>query len=540
MLLVKLLKNFWLVLLLFGLCDRSAGINYDPGCVVKSTVDIPWQWTSTSISMWAGTSEQQDALLDIEINVKGGSYPRKYDKIALNDTTLHFKRTSSLTDHEDSYNDIEIGPGWVDLDFSINKNYTLSLGNETLMTNISKTQVTSLTCRGSNVTVNCINTPKIWQVESGRSQYIPLESTMGVDFSIFSKSSSIPKIRLGTREISLAWNTQHKQPSQFGEYPLPAFKEHLFMISCDETDIICDISYKVHNVSLPQKLESFKLKELPKVLIVKGRSQDNFAFLLQPQPQMRPYSKAAPISDMSNGTTTTTGTSTSTVVLSILFVVALLGLIVALVYIKRAKPSSKSYKIDAEQPPREMDPLIDSSINNTHSQMPLTPKKSIRLGASCPEHPILWNAILSHDDEAVKHLVSAVQDKQALNGSYVHTEAHFRGNKKVVAAMENAMGVKHDVPQPHMIKQVMEDLDRCLTSVFTAAKAGSYHGREGVDVLLRSYGLPGTVRDLKGQSILHHAVASQDGRKDLKWSINDIRSLLEEHGLYPNAVDYKG
>nr|XP_027208653.1 uncharacterized protein LOC113802304 isoform X2 [Penaeus vannamei] len=66
--------------------------------------------------------------------------------------------------------------------------------------------------------------------------------------------------------------------------------------------------------------------------------------------------------------------------------------------------------------------------------------------------------------------------------------------------------------------------------VMVAAKSGHY--RQGVDKLLRFYELPATLRDTDGKTILHHAVSAKDDNGYPKWTLESLRSLLENHDCY--------
>lgn len=79
-----------------------------------------------------------------------------------------------------------------------------------------------------------------------------------------------------------------------------------------------------------------------------------------------------------------------------------------------------------------------------------------------------------------------------------------------------------------------------VNAVFEAASGGQYRYTGGVDVLLRAYGLPGTVQDQYGHSLLHYAACVMLADEGPLWLAPDIRSLVEDHGVYVNAVDFNG
>lgn len=79
-----------------------------------------------------------------------------------------------------------------------------------------------------------------------------------------------------------------------------------------------------------------------------------------------------------------------------------------------------------------------------------------------------------------------------------------------------------------------------VDAVFEAASGGQYRHTGGVDVLLRAYSLPGTVHDHQGRSLLHYAASVQLADGGPLWLAQDVRSLVESHGVLVNAVDFKG
>lgn len=79
-----------------------------------------------------------------------------------------------------------------------------------------------------------------------------------------------------------------------------------------------------------------------------------------------------------------------------------------------------------------------------------------------------------------------------------------------------------------------------VEAVFEAARGGQYRHTGGVDVLLRAYSLPGTLHDHQGRSLLHYAASVQLADGAPLWLAQDVRSLVESHGVLLNAVDFKG
>lgn len=98
-------------------------------------------------------------------------------------------------------------------------------------------------------------------------------------------------------------------------------------------------------------------------------------------------------------------------------------------------------------------------------------------------------------------------------------------------------------PTPRLIqnslpKRLKMEYLRREDEVMVAAKSGHY--RQGVDKLLRFYELPATLRDTDGKTILHHAVSAKDDNGYPKWTLESLRSLLENHDCYVSTRDYEG
>ncbi|KAK8719612.1 hypothetical protein OTU49_013911, partial [Cherax quadricarinatus] len=96
-----------------------------------------------------------------------------------------------------------------------------------------------------------------------------------------------------------------------------------------------------------------------------------------------------------------------------------------------------------------------------------------------------------------------------------------------------------EIPDNNLISQVLNVLQQRINNVFIAASVGIYRGG-GVKTLLESYGLPGTIRDKRGCSLLHYIAETLNEDVSPVWSYDDIKDYLDTEEYYINAVDYKG
>ncbi|CAL4128363.1 unnamed protein product, partial [Meganyctiphanes norvegica] len=119
-------------------------------------------------------------------------------------------------------------------------------------------------------------------------------------------------------------------------------------------------------------------------------------------------------------------------------------------------------------------------------------------------------------------------------------DAHQRGYKAIVELIDKHLKTLSITPKNNLILDVMKVHESSVEEVFLAAKNGLHRHKNGVDVLLQSAALPGTIMDKSGQSLLHYAasVKLEDGAP--LWISEDIRSLVDKHGCYVDAVDYRG
>lgn len=195
--------------------------------------------------------------------------------------------------------------------------------------------------------------------------------------------------------------------------------------------------------------------------------------------------------------------------------------------------SSLEDLLDLPQQQQERRPLMLRSVSVINTE---------DFNAAAPLR--LWNAVASGDEMEVKQVMATLNPdpNSTLAGmdTTPYEEAHHRGHTPVLRVLEEAMEKRPDTPHNDMVISVLQAHTKKVDAVFEAASGGQYRHTAGVDVLLRAYSLPGTVHDHQGRSLLHYAASVQLADGGPLWLAQDVRSLVESHGVLVNAVDFKG
>lgn len=67
-----------------------------------------------------------------------------------------------------------------------------------------------------------------------------------------------------------------------------------------------------------------------------------------------------------------------------------------------------------------------------------------------------------------------------------------------------------------------------------------YTDEGGVHEAMATFGLPATVKDCHGWSVLHYAASMRFADDSPVWELRDIKKYVEQHRPFPNAVDHWG
>lgn len=456
-----------------------------------------------------------------------------------------YERTNSET----------ILPGWVRVQLNILNNATvmyLTSATVPLVSYPVQNSVQEVIISGSNVTINCKTGKLIWHIE-GKS-VVPLAKTSELHhFGVFSKNPVLPNLTLDGRSFLLGWYDH--SISTTSNHPLPPAMEHKLIIDCLEPDmdgVVC----KIKNDS-KEVLELLTVPSSPAFLVIDSGDQD--LFLLQyisilPNIAHVPPAVIAVLptitTPLPTDTTTTgfpkvPGWSGWWVFVTVLLAILLVFVIIICCISHYHRPKIEKYlegmhfiseatREDVEiqlQPERR--PLLMRSVSliNTDDPKFATPLR-------------LWNAVASGEQEEVEQVLATLgPNPQVTLGGWdtsPYEEAHQRGRSNILHLLEAFMHKQPHVPQNDMILQVLQAHMKKVDAVFEAASGGQYRYTGGVDVLLRAYSLPGTVQDQHGRSLLHYAASVMLADEGPLWLAPDIRSLVEDHGVYVNAVDFNG
>ncbi|CAL4107769.1 unnamed protein product, partial [Meganyctiphanes norvegica] len=91
------------------------------------------------------------------------------------------------------------------------------------------------------------------------------------------------------------------------------------------------------------------------------------------------------------------------------------------------------------------------------------------------------------------------------------------------------------------VVQVIEELEKLIEPIFKAIENMNLFGINSADSLLKDCGLPGTIRDSQGNSILHYLIFPiQQDKLTPGVTADDIKRFLCDHNAFVNAANYKG
>lgn len=360
----------------------------------------------------------------------------------------------------------------------------------------------SLEVVGTNLTLNCYSGVRVWNV-TREPEVIPLDGSEKYLFSVFSNREVLPSFTLGKHKFNLKRNQTGITAKSGAGNPLPAFLEHHFTIAFAagaRSMVSCDIRLGGNQTSD----RVLYMNELPTHLLVEGRKEDEFYVVL------RPTKTDESVPSTSDDATTT--------ILGVMLAIVVISGVIYFLHKKWSSVWKAESPEQGEPQPEEMEPLVPCAEKG--------------LGASLlqPEGNALLQAVIEGDIEKVRQAAADEEPDASLL-----VEAHLQARMKIVEFFQSRVEA---LRSRDVVPDVLQELDRRLEDIFSAAEGGLY--RSGVDVRLRYYGLPGSVSDAEGRSLLHY-VASCKGPDDAPlWSAENVRSLIKDHNCLPNAVDFQG
>ncbi|XP_042887759.1 uncharacterized protein LOC122263416 [Penaeus japonicus] len=497
--------NYFYVICVSGLVFS---LQIDEGCVVKREWQIPWLWPEARLSAWVPDETRAPVF---ELTVTYGDYVLEKYKTVLDTSEVS---TTKLKEEVVTASPHAIDGGrWVDFTYRVDVENRLSYdsGNVTrTLVNFTTPDLglpTSLTLVGNNLTLNCKSGVRVWNVEREAEVRIPLDGSAEYFLSVYSNHDVLPSFMLGKETFSLS-RTQTGITARENTYRnLTAFIQHNFTVAClrgARSMIACDI--KLGDNQTSDRI--LYMNELPKTLLVKGSTAQFYVLLFPPK------------SDSSRASESTTAGNSAATILGVLLAIVLVAFLGVILYqykkwntLKKEK-ASETVKFQSEEKEAllsQEEPVLNSSFNPAARNT-------------------LHQAVLEGDIKLVKQVMAEIEPD-----NYSYVEAHLQSRMDIVKLIDSSVKAPVSVD---IVLDVLQELDRRLEDVFNAAKAGLY--KSGVDIYLRFYGLPGSVTDEEGKSLLHY-VASCKGSDDAPlWSGESVLKLIKEHNCLPNAVDYKG
>ncbi|XP_042229577.1 uncharacterized protein LOC121871401 isoform X2 [Homarus americanus] len=304
-------------------------------------------------------------------------------------------------------------------------------------------------------------------------------------------------------------------------------------------------------------LASLSLVSRPTFMVIDNPDQHPFYILQKistlPPSHSKPIVDALPPSPVTNASPASTSTehpkdlgwSGWWVFIAVLLAILLVFVIIMCVVSHYHRPKIEKYLGGMHLISESMQEDVEIQLQPERRPMLMRSVSLINTDDPRSAAPLrLWNAVASGEQEEVEQVLATLgpSPQVTLDGwdTSPYEEAHRRGHSNVLQTVEAFMHLQPDVPHNDMILGVLQDHSKKVDAVFEAASGGQYRYSGGVDVLLRAYSLPGTIQDQHGRSLLHYASSVMLADGGPLWLAPDIRSLVENHGVYVNAVDFKG
>nr|XP_045619293.1 uncharacterized protein LOC123771037 [Procambarus clarkii]XP_045619379.1 uncharacterized protein LOC123771037 [Procambarus clarkii]XP_045619471.1 uncharacterized protein LOC123771037 [Procambarus clarkii]XP_045619564.1 uncharacterized protein LOC123771037 [Procambarus clarkii]XP_045619630.1 uncharacterized protein LOC123771037 [Procambarus clarkii]XP_045619706.1 uncharacterized protein LOC123771037 [Procambarus clarkii]XP_045619787.1 uncharacterized protein LOC123771037 [Procambarus clarki len=533
-------------------------------CMVSRSIKVKWVWSPLEVMAWVPHDISPDTpILQFEVTFAGYPSVARYTLIQIYVNSTNVTLHQNVPENYVLKNTKSFVPGWINISIFIHKNITvMNAGNKKpLSSQPVHLPVEQVLISGSNVTINCETGRMLWHI-MGRREVIPLgENLVGENVTVYSNHQHIlPSLTLEGKTLILGW--ENHTISTTTRNPLPPYIKHQLFIRYlyhSNGGLICKIE------SDSGVLATLPLQSRPVFLVMDSLDQNPF-FLLQhiaasnivaqPQHDVSPELKTLTRPPSADSTPPSTDSNNSDlsklsgwsgwwVFVAVLLAIMLVFVIIMCIVSHYHRPKLEKYlggmnfiteaiQEDVEiqlQPARR--PLLMRSVSHINTE---DPKSAAPLR--------LWNAVASGEQEEVEQVLATLSPSPqvTLDGwdTSPYEESHRRGHSNVLRVLEAFMNKRPDVPHNDMILGVLQAHTKKVDAVFAAASGGQYRYAGGVDVLLRAYSLPGTILDQQGRSLLHYAASVMLADVGPLWLAPDIRSMVESHGVYVNAVDFNG
>ncbi|XP_064103716.1 uncharacterized protein LOC135213619 [Macrobrachium nipponense] len=253
-------------------------------CAVNDYQEVNIRTIGFEIGFWVPTGGE-DSILNLTITFEEKEKEIWHDKIEFFRKKYKFTRRTGI--HEKSQNESklawEVMKGWATFRLEINNQYKLFYvtlnGSKLLLEETYNNTLKSLRIEGSNVTLDCLEKLRTWEV-AGEPAVIPLDKSKQHYITLFSTKDIYGSIKLGSKEYPLRWSNQTIISIE-GNDPLPKFISHNITIDCESGGhgVVCLIKDATHG----KLLERVTLSKLPDHLSVKKDKGYAFTAILHQQ-----------------------------------------------------------------------------------------------------------------------------------------------------------------------------------------------------------------------------------------------------------------
>ncbi|XP_069948121.1 uncharacterized protein [Cherax quadricarinatus] len=515
-------------------------------CLPQAKWSIRWEGSHVEATVWlteeGAMTDPEQSLLTFIMEPISSSSPYNYDVLRMNRRHVEIVRFRNGRQYKSELSLSQPLPvGWATFNLSSTSLTELWLLPHTKLVSLSADiTIASLTIQGSNITVGCHNNEFGWKVVDGGAVTVPLSHRHCHYLSTYSNTASQPRLTLRQTAIQLGWDgstfvdmTHYDNKNQ---NPLPAVTEHHLVISCNSSNaefFICNIQ------AGKTILKTVNFKALPTSVTIQGKLEEQFYVFYHRVNDIVTDDLVSSSAAGDDGNhaykdyfKATEDVSVQSVLMA-MFLVALHTIAVVAVFavfvisayfaVKACRHFTKKrtdQTISLENADSAGEQLLSDMFQEQHELQNVD--------------TLLKNTIITGKADRVKTLL-----RQTDNRHDAYVEAHIQAKKDIIQIISVKENEGIEIPDNNLISRVINVLQKRINKVFRAASVGIYRGG-GVKTLLESYGLPGTIRDKRGCSLLHYMAETLNEDGSPIWSYDDINDYLDTEEYYINAVDYKG
>ncbi|XP_042888835.1 uncharacterized protein LOC122264157 isoform X2 [Penaeus japonicus] len=264
------------------MCTPVICFQFRKDCVSGRHFETDSIGTSWDVRAWVPKEDEGARILTLVSNNDARLTVRKIDVTRTEVRTLFMQgsyreRNTSLIAGEG------ISPGWQEFRVTSDSRFTVWAAgvDEPLVDVEDEVGAEKIDIKGSNVTVNCREPLTVWNVSDVGETAVPLEGPGRYNLTVFSRSPSLPVLRLGAQRRVLSWDPKGSTITTFTTEPqaLPGFIQHNFTVDCSQAEnhFSCGLlagqnDTLVGSVSLPHEIYSLSFH---------GRNGEHFIVIFQ-------------------------------------------------------------------------------------------------------------------------------------------------------------------------------------------------------------------------------------------------------------------